>query len=98
MASSKVFMRGPEHSLAQPGDVLTLLHGPGRPRKWDLGPHWSWHWTCPETAQQRDSREPRNVGRREPVLLQGCQSSSSGLHLPRDLMNLETLCVMCVVC
>lgn len=43
MASSKVFMRGPEHSVAQPENVLTLPHGPGVSNKWDLGPHWSWH-------------------------------------------------------
>lgn len=43
MASSKVFMRGPEHSVAQLENVLTLPHGPGVPNKWDLGPHWSWH-------------------------------------------------------
>lgn len=61
MGSSKVFMCGPEQSMAQPENVLTLLHGPGRPRKWDLGPLWSWHWTCLGTAQERDSREPRNV-------------------------------------
>lgn len=94
MASSKVFMRGPEHSLAQPGDVLTLLHGPGRPRKWDLGPHWSWHWTCPETAQQRDSRAQK-CGEEGASAAAGLSAQQFWAASPRDLIHLETLCVVC---
>lgn len=90
MASSKVFMCGPEHSIAQPGNVLTLLHGPGVPRKWDLGSHWSWHQTCLGTA-------PREI----PVSPQKgsqccCRAVRAALLDCTSLTDLETLGVVCV--
>lgn len=95
MASSKVFVRGPEHSIAQLGNVLTLPHGPGIPRKWDLGPHWSWHWTCLGTAQQRHSREPE-MGQEEARAAAGLPGQRLRAASPRDLIHLETPCVVCV--
>lgn len=40
MASSKVFMCGPEHSIAQQQNMLTSPHGSIMPNKLSLGPHW----------------------------------------------------------
>lgn len=91
MGSSKVFMRGPEHSMAQPENVLTVLHGPGRARKWDLGPLWSWHWTCLGTAQQREPRSWEE-GARAAAGLAGQQIWAAS---PTEKIHSETLIVVC---
>lgn len=92
MASSKAFMCGPEHSIAQPQNVLTLPHGSVVPSKQSLGPRWSWI----RSAWGELSRQtPESPQMRKPVSLQSCQCSSSGLHLPRSCFS-QNVCVLWV--